>query len=168
VASNLFPCQRTAGERGQTENRIHHNPEAASTRTQHSPRSFPTMPPRLNIPPLTRILLIILVSQSTLSAAIRYRQWTEESDIVVPYLVLVPQLSLLYPWTFVLTALVENNVFTASIAGVTIFYGGRYLERAWTSKEFGKFLLIVTLIPNLLTFGTLVALFALTGDMSWT
>jgi len=126
------------------------------------------MPPRLNIPPITRILLIALVSQSTLSAAIRYRQWSEESDIVVPYLALVPQLSLLYPWTFVTTTLVENNVFTAGIAGLTIFYGGRYLERAWTSKEFAKFLLIVSLIPNLLAFGTLVAMFAITGDMNWT
>lgn len=126
------------------------------------------MPPRLNIPPITRILLIALVSQSSLSAAIRYRQWSEESDIVVPYLVLVPQLSLIYPWSFLTTTLVENNVFTAGIAGVTIFYGGRYLERAWTSKEFGKFLLIVSLIPNIITFGILVTLFAMTDDMSWT
>ena len=126
------------------------------------------MPPRLNIPPITRILLIGLISQSTLSAAIRYTQWTKESDAVVPYLVLVPQLSLLYPWTFLTTTLVENNVFTAGIAGLTIFYGGRYLERAWTSKEFGKFLLIVSLVPNALTFGTLVTLFAVTGDINWT
>jgi membrane associated rhomboid family serine protease len=94
--------------------------------------------------------------------------WSEEADVVVPYLVLVPQLSLLYPWTFLTTTLVENNVFTAGIAGLTIFYGGRYLERAWTSKEFAKFLAIVSLIPNALSFGALVVLFAITGDMNWT
>jgi len=127
-----------------------------------------TMPPRLNIPPITRILLIALVSQSLLSFAIRYRQWSGESDVVVPYLALVPQLSLIYPWTFLTTTLVENNIFTLGISGVTIFYGGRYLERAWTSAEFGKFLLIASLIPNLITFGTLVILFAITSDMSWT
>ncbi|KUJ18271.1 DUF1751-domain-containing protein [Mollisia scopiformis] len=126
------------------------------------------MPPRLNIPPITRILLIALVSQSLLSFAIRYRQWSEESDIVVPYIALVPQLSLIYPWTFLTTTLVENNVFTLGISGVTIFYGGRYLERAWTSTEFAKFLLITALTPNALCFGTLVILFAATGDMSWT
>jgi membrane associated rhomboid family serine protease len=126
------------------------------------------MPPRLNIPPITRILLIALVAQSLLSFAIRYRQWSEESDVVVPYLVLVPQLSLIYPWTFLTTTLVENNVFTLSISGVTIYYGGRYLERAWTSAEFGKFLLVAALIPNLACFGALVILFAITGDMSWT
>lgn len=130
------------------------------------------MPPRLNIPPVTRILLIALVSESILSAAIRYRQWNKETaaelHVVVPYLSLVPQLSFVYPWTFLTTTLVENNVFTLGIAGLTLFYGGRYLERAWTSKEFAKFIVVASLIPNLLTFGTLVLLFAVTGDMSWT
>ncbi|KAL3422411.1 eukaryotic integral membrane protein [Phlyctema vagabunda] len=126
------------------------------------------MPPRLNIPPITRILLIALFSQSLLSFAIRYRQWTEDSDIVVPYLSLVPQLSLVYPWTFLTTTLVENNVFTLAVSAVTLFYGGRYLERAWTSREFAKFLVITALIPNVLTFGALVVLFALTSNMRWT
>lgn len=126
------------------------------------------MPPRLNIPPITRILLIVLLTQSVLSFAIRYQQWSAESDIVVPYLALVPQLSLIYPWTFLTTTLVENNVFTLSIASVTLFYGGRYLERAWTSVEFAKFLLVASLIPNIVSFGTLVVLFAITGDMRWT
>lgn len=122
---------------------------------------------RLNIPPITRIALIVLVFQSTLSAGIRYRHWGD-GDLVVPYLVLVPQLSLLFPWTFLMTSLVENNVFTLAISIVTLFFGGRYLERAWTSGEFSRFLLVVSLIPNLLTFGILVALFAITGDVSWT
>ena len=89
---------------------------------------------------------------------------------MVPYLVLVPSLSLLYPWTFLTTTLVENNVFTLGISGVTIYYGGRYLERAWTSQEFAKFLVISALIPNLACFGALVFLFAIdpSGNESWT
>jgi membrane associated rhomboid family serine protease len=126
------------------------------------------MSPRLNIPPITRIALIVLIFQSTLSAGIRYRQWTGDNDLVVPYLALVPQLSLIFPWTFLVTTLVENNLFTLAVALLTLFYGGRYLERAWTSAEFARFLLVVSLIPNMLTFGILVALFAITGDMSWT
>ncbi|ESZ91662.1 hypothetical protein SBOR_7960 [Sclerotinia borealis F-4128] len=130
------------------------------------------MPPRLNIPPVTKILLIALTSLSILSAAIRYRQWNQETaadlHIVVPYLSLVPQLSFIYPWTLLTTTLVENNVFTLGIAGLTLFYGGRYLERAWTSAEFAKFIVVASLVPNLLTFGTLVLCFAVTGDMSWT
>lgn len=126
------------------------------------------MPPRFNIPPITRIALITLVGQTLLSAAIRYREWTERSDVVVPYLTLVPQLSLIYPWTFISTTLVENNVFTLAISGATLFYGGRYLERAWTSAEFAKFLVVVAVIPNVLTFLTLVVLSIITDDMRWT
>lgn len=126
------------------------------------------MPPRINIPPVTRILLIGLLAQSVLSAAIRYRQWTEHADIVIPYLTLVPQLSIIYPWTFLTSTLVESNIFTLAIAGSTLFYGGRYLERAWSSAELAKFLVLVSLIPNLLTFCVMIVLFTLTRNESWT
>jgi membrane associated rhomboid family serine protease len=126
------------------------------------------MAPRLNIPPITRIALIVLIFQSTLNAGIRYRQRSFHTEVVVPYLALVPQMSLIFPWTFLATTFVENNLFILAVSVLTLFYGGRYLERAWTSGEFARFLLIVTLIPNLLSFATLVALFAVSGDMGWT
>jgi len=113
-------------------------------------------------------LLIALIVQFGLSAAIRYQQWSEANDIVVPYLSLIPQLSLIYPWTFLTTTLSEQNVFTLAISGLTFFYGGRYLERAWTSAEFAKFVVICALIPNVLCFGVLVLLFAVTSNMQWT
>ncbi|KAF4976885.1 hypothetical protein FZEAL_6507 [Fusarium zealandicum] len=126
------------------------------------------MPPRINIPPVTRILLIALLAQSLLSAAIRYRQWTANADIVIPYLTLVPQLSIIYPWTFLTSTFVESNVFTLGIAGFTLFYGGRYLERAWSSAELAKFLALVSLIPNFLTLCVMVLFFTLTRNESWT
>ena len=128
------------------------------------------MPPRINIPPVTRILLVVLVLQSFLSAANRYRQWTSNSDseIVIPYLTLIPQLSIIYPWTFLTTTLVENNIFTLAISGLTIYHGGRYLERAWSSAELAKFLAITAVIPNILCFGILVLFFVFTQNESWT
>ncbi|KUI57748.1 Rhomboid-like protein 19 [Cytospora mali] len=126
------------------------------------------MPPRINIPPVTRIVLITLGLQSILSAAIRYKQWTANSEIVIPYLTLVPQLSLIYPWTFLTTTLVESNVFTLAIATLTLYNGGRYLERAWSSKEFAKFLLIAALVPNTLCFATLIMFFTFTRNENWT
>ncbi|KAH6656312.1 eukaryotic integral membrane protein-domain-containing protein [Truncatella angustata] len=126
------------------------------------------MPPRINIPPVTRVLLIVLLLQSVLSAAVRYRQWSANSEIVVEWLTLVPQLSLFYPWVFVTTTLVENNIFTLGLAGLTIFQGGRYLERAWSSREFAKFLLVVSLIPNALSFLFLIIMFTLTRNERWT
>ena len=126
------------------------------------------MPPRWNIPPVTRILLGALILQSVLSAAVRYRQWSAHSEIVVEWLTLVPQLSLFYPWTFLTTTLVEHNIFTLSIAALTLYHGGRYLERAWSSRKFAKFLLVVALIPNTLTFLALVSMFTLTRNERWT
>ncbi|KAI0385383.1 DUF1751-domain-containing protein [Hypomontagnella monticulosa] len=126
------------------------------------------MPPRLNIPPVTRVVLVVLLLQSVLSAAVRYRQWSAHSEIVVEWLTLIPQLSLFYPWTFLTATLVENNIFTLAIAGLTLYHGGRYLERAWSSREFAKFLLVASLIPNTLTFLVLVTLFTITRNESWT
>ncbi|KAK0747716.1 eukaryotic integral membrane protein-domain-containing protein [Apiosordaria backusii] len=126
------------------------------------------MPPRINIPPVTRICLVVLFVQSVLSAAIRYRQWTANSEIVIPYLNLIPQLSLVYPWTFLTTTLVESNIFTLSIASFTLYHGGRYLERAWSGRELAKFLLIVSLVPNALVFATTIFFFALTRNEGWT
>jgi membrane associated rhomboid family serine protease len=126
------------------------------------------MPPRINIPPVTRILLIALLGQSILSAAIRYRQWTANADIVIPYLTLVPQLSIIYPWTFITSTFVESNVFTLGIAGLTLYHGGRYLERAWSSAELAKFVAIVSLVPNFLTLCVMVLFFTLSRNESWT
>lgn len=126
------------------------------------------MPPRINIPPVTRVLLVTLLSQSLLSAAIRYRQWSETSKIVIPYMTLIPQLSLAYPWTFLTTTLVEGNIFTLAIACFTLYQGGRYLERAWSSADLAKFLVIASLVPNVLTFLVMVFFFALTDSDSWT
>lgn len=126
------------------------------------------MAPRINIPPVTRILLIGLVAQSLLSAAIRYRQWTEDTKIVIPYLTLVPQLSIIYPWTFLTSTFVESNVFTLSLAAATLYHGGRYLERAWSSAELAKFLALVSVVPNFLTLCVMVLFFSLTRNESWT
>lgn len=126
------------------------------------------MPPRINIPPVTRILLITLAIQSVLSAAIRYKQWTANSEIVIPYLNLIPQLSLIYPWTFLTTTLVESNVFTLAIAALTLYHGGRYLERAWSSREFAKFLFVTAFVPNTLCFGVMLLFFTFTRNETWT
>jgi membrane associated rhomboid family serine protease len=126
------------------------------------------MPPRLNLPPVTRALLLLLLCQSLLSFIVRYRQWTSPNDVlVVPYLTLIPSMSLLYPWTFVTSTFVEANVFSLAISGLTLWHGGRYLERAWTSREFAKFVAIVAFVPNSFAFATLVFLYAMTGDVMW-
>jgi membrane associated rhomboid family serine protease len=119
------------------------------------------------------------VGLSVLTGALRYRQWnaqhgegdnrkeppSEPSSIVIPFLTIVPQLSLFYPWVFVVATLVEQNLFTLATTAATIFYGGKYLERAWGSPEFAKFLLVISVVPNVLAFATYILWFAFTGNV---
>ncbi|KAI1318738.1 eukaryotic integral membrane protein [Xylariaceae sp. FL0255] len=122
------------------------------------------MPPRLNIPPITRIVLAVLILQS-LASIFLHRAATPQH---IEWLQLVPQLSLFYPWTFLTTTLAESTLLGLLTAGFTLFQGGRYLERAWSSREFTKFLLVTSLVPNFLCFLLFVALFSITRNEMWT
>lgn len=120
------------------------------------------MRPRVNIPPATRICLISLLTLSLLYNIARWRQLdnttspTSSSTTgtstpitpVVPYLTLVPSQLFYYPWTLLTATFVEQNIFTVLLNAATLFYGGKYLERAWGSREFAKFILAVAVIPN--------------------
>ncbi|KAL8710697.1 MAG: hypothetical protein Q9220_004715 [cf. Caloplaca sp. 1 TL-2023] len=99
---------------------------------------------RVAIPPLTRVLLVLLFVFSATYQGLRYGLDYTAGH----YLSLVPQWALFTPWVYFTATYSEQNVFTILIAGATVFYGGKYLERAWGSMEFGKFILLVTLLPN--------------------
>lgn len=115
-----------------------------------------------SFPPLTQALLALLFVISLAHQVLRVR--TSSSPSNPDFLVLVPQRALLQPWVFFTAALAEPNVITLLLAGFIFFYGGKYLERAWESREFGKFVLLVTLIPNFVASLLFVALFAITRD----
>jgi membrane associated rhomboid family serine protease len=120
---------------------------------------------RVNLPPLTRALLVTLISFTLLNAIIK-PEYTALGPFTrtghgTPYLAIVPQTSWQYPWTFATATFVEQNVFGLIVTGLTLFYGGRYLERAWSSNQFAKFILFVGVIPNLLCFAFYMVLFAL-------
>ncbi|KAK4981682.1 hypothetical protein LTR66_009789 [Elasticomyces elasticus] len=139
---------------------------------------------RITLPPLTRSLLAALILCSLLNSALRFRQWSAPPssghdqgedegggpsasswhDTSVPYLVIVPAHSLLYPYTTLTAALVEQNVVSLTATALTVFFGGRYLERAWGGREYAIFLLFVTMIPNLLTFAVYAVYWKLTGN----
>ena len=129
------------------------------------------MPPRINIPPLTRGLLVSLVVLSFLNAGARYRSWQVDRTTSVgsrqyyaPYLTIIPGMSVAYPWVFLTATLAEQNLFGLLFTGVTLFYGGRYLERAWSSTEYMKFIALISGIPNVLTFLIYVSAFVITKD----
>lgn len=123
---------------------------------------------RLNLPPLTRILLIVLGGTSIIYQVVRLNDWTPPHD--PSFLALVPQWALFRPWVYFTATFAEQNLVTLLIAGITLFYGGKYLERAWDSREFGKFVLLVTVTPNFVASLLYVLWFAITrdDDTAWT
>ncbi|EZF10136.1 hypothetical protein H112_08552 [Trichophyton rubrum D6] len=108
---------------------------------------------RINIPPVTRAILTSIVVLFILHTATRYKHYvvgeSSSSFSAVPYLLAVPSKILFYPWTLICATFVEQNIVTLLINGATMFYGGKYLERAWGSREFGKFILVLALASNL-------------------
>ncbi|THV98573.1 DUF1751-domain-containing protein [Aureobasidium pullulans] len=120
------------------------------------------MPIRVNLPPLTRALLVLLLVLSLLNASFSVRSLIRVQ--AVPFLAIIPANSLKYPWTTLTAALLETNLVSFAISAITIFYGGRYLERAWSGQEFAKFVLFVTMIPNLLTFAIYCLWYSLIGN----
>lgn len=129
---------------------------------------------RLNLPPLTRGLLGAVVIGTLLNFALRpHSSWVEkvEQPLLgvgngVPYLAIVPGQSAIYPWVFASATVVEQNVLGLLVTGLTVVYGGRYLERAWGSHEFTKFVLFVAMIPNILAFVLYIAGYLLTSKGS--
>ena len=126
------------------------------------------MPPRINIPPLTRSLFISLVALTFLNATSQ-PHWTQLSPFTgngngSPYLAIVPGISFRYPWTVGTAALVEQNIIGLLVTGLTLFFGGRYLERAYGGAEYAKYILCVALLPNLLCFALYITLYAISGS----
>ncbi|KAL8833715.1 MAG: hypothetical protein Q9170_004114 [Blastenia crenularia] len=117
---------------------------------------------RITIPPLTRILLALLIAFSISYQGLRYGVDYTAGH----YLALIPQWALFTPWVYFTATYSEQNLVTVLIAGATILYGGKYLERAWGSLEFGRFILLVTLLPNFVASLIYVFLFAVSQNDS--
>lgn len=137
---------------------------------------FFDMPLRVNIPPVTRFILILILALSFLYTLGRFRKLPSTPNPrngatpLVPYLTLVPIFAIYYPWTLLTTTFVQRSILSLLINGATIFFGGKYLERAWGSTEFGKVVLVASVIPNILAIPTYIIWEAISGSAtrSWT
>ncbi|KAF3910542.1 hypothetical protein ABW21_db0201151 [Orbilia brochopaga] len=142
------------------------------------------MPPRINLPPLTRALIVVELCFSLIAGALRYSAWVSRAasatagaavtaapspELVattrIQYLTVVPALSIVYPWTLATAAFVEANIFTLVVTVATFFYGGKYLERAWGSAEFAKFLAVVAVGSNVVGLVVYVIWYAVSGNV---
>lgn len=132
---------------------------------------------RTTIPLLTRILLLLSLLLSIVVAVVRYSTYfsltsdqpekkLDMSRIYVGYLTIVPAVSIVFPWVFLISSLVEQNVVSLTITMAMLFYAGKYCERVWGTVELGRFLALVSVVPNLLVFIIYYVLFVTTGDES--
>lgn len=129
---------------------------------------------RLNLPPVTRGLLATTIALTFLYNIARWRLSQPDptsttpvnpsSRPYVPYLALIPSVCIWYPWTFLIAAFVEQNIITLLVNGANIFFGGKYLERAWGSQGFIYVILVASIIPNLLVAPTYILWAAVTGN----
>ncbi|KAK9472661.1 eukaryotic integral membrane protein-domain-containing protein [Dipodascopsis tothii] len=133
---------------------------------------------RTAIPPVTKGLLVLSLTLSIAVAAIRYAAYfrlTEEQPdrriqmdrIYVGYLTVVPAVSVVFPWTFVVATLVEQNVLSLMVSLGTVFYAGKYCERVWGPAELARFVLIVAALPNLAVFMVYVIAYFVTGNEAY-
>lgn len=135
---------------------------------------------RFTVPPLTRVLLLLLIVLSSLAAITRYYtyillmaeatrkemgqtagniapdpkksiQVPQPSGVFVPYLTIVPGLSTTYPWVLFTASFVETNLLSFLFTGSTILYSGRYCEHIWGVAELARFVGLQTLGSNILT-----------------
>ena len=131
---------------------------------------------RINIPPFTRLILIVTIALFFIFTLGSYGKLPnlpnprDPSKPLVPYLTLVPAFCVYYPWTLLTATFVERSVLSLLINLATIFFGGKYLERAWGSREFGKLVLVASLIPNVIVLPTYLIWASVSGTSAraWT
>lgn len=113
---------------------------------------------RISIPPVTRVLIGLTFSFTFFYAIARWsvRSPTANADTSVPFLTLVPSKSLFYPWTILTSTFVEQNILSFLINTTAFYLSGRYLERAWGTKDFATVVLVGAVVPNLLVIPTYV------------
>ncbi|ODQ64704.1 DUF1751-domain-containing protein, partial [Nadsonia fulvescens var. elongata DSM 6958] len=129
---------------------------------------------RVSLPPATKVFFILFISLSALVTVLRYwayvllvakqQQEQQESaisgspiepvvasphNLYVPYLTIVSGHTIVYPWVIFTASFVEHSLVYFVLTGATLFYGAKYCENIWGSKELVLFFIIQTVIPNI-------------------
>ncbi|CAO3567343.1 unnamed protein product [Mortierella alpina] len=122
------------------------------------------MPPALSarwrsslssVPPFTKSLSTAMTVMTTLGLAFRLKDLAlsaynpdaediSSEDSLIRLLALVPASVLYRPWTFATASFLERNIFQYALHMVILLGSGKYLERAWGSRELFKFLTITS------------------------
>lgn len=91
---------------------------------------------------------VLLLSTLTLSILNFLASPSSASTSTRSYLMLIPNVLPRYPWTLVTAAFVERSLISLVATCTGVLFGGKYLDRAWGSREFAQFVAVVVLMSN--------------------
>ncbi|KAH7049958.1 eukaryotic integral membrane protein-domain-containing protein [Linnemannia elongata] len=115
-----------------------------------------------NVPPLTKSVSTAMTVMTALGMALRLRDSmalighgdapvtdspdysSNSEDILIPLLALVPVSAPYRFWTFATASFFERSIIQFVFNTVALLGCGKYLERAWGSREFFKFLAVTS------------------------
>ncbi|CAI2163677.1 11922_t:CDS:2 [Funneliformis geosporum] len=124
-----------------------------------------------NIPQTSKAIVFIIICSSGLGALQSVKQWLNIGhsfpSSASQGLAVVPNSALWECWTFITASFYETNL-TSFIGSVLTILGiGKYLERAWGSRDFLIFIAIVMIGTNISVFLTYLCEYAITGYVSY-
>ncbi|ORY95400.1 eukaryotic integral membrane protein-domain-containing protein [Syncephalastrum racemosum] len=124
-----------------------------------------------NIPPLTKAMVTTLLVLSCASYIYSYRaQLNAEDDpsttafLGCPFIGLLPGLALYTPWTFLTATFYEDTLYALVFSSVVLLFCGKYLERAWGSRELLKYVLLTGVVSNIVTCLGIIMTFYISGE----
>ncbi|KAI9337078.1 eukaryotic integral membrane protein-domain-containing protein [Pilaira anomala] len=123
-----------------------------------------------NVPTLTKTLVSLLIFCSIAPQIYMYRLNSEAVDpeasllSVCPFIGLLPGFVMYAPWTFLTAAFYEDNIITLLLSVVVLLFCGKYLERAWGSKELLKFVIVTAILSNFVTMLGILVSYYLSGE----
>ncbi|KAI8599352.1 eukaryotic integral membrane protein-domain-containing protein, partial [Dissophora ornata] len=114
-----------------------------------------------NVPPLTKSVSTAMTVMTALGLALRFRDmalarhldddasdsgpaYTAAEAALIPLLAMVPVSAPYRFWTFATASFFERNIIQFAVNTAILLGSGKYLERAWGSREFFKFLAITS------------------------
>ncbi|KAF9389072.1 hypothetical protein CPB97_012035 [Podila verticillata] len=100
-----------------------------------------------NVPPLTKSISTAMTVMSSLGFALRFRDLTSDADAegtLTQLIAMVPVSAPYHPWTFATAPFYERSVLQFIINSAILLGCGKYLERAWGSREFFKYLAVTS------------------------
>lgn len=126
----------------------------------------------------SKILLLFLYFVSLLIFLLKVRYYHQQidrgangsegtqdfSEILVPYLQLIPRYTIKFPWVLITATFAEIKIISFICSTITLEISSGYAERLWGAKEVVKFVLLIGTVTNFITALIAIATNIVRGD----